>query len=62
MDGADSPVKRAILGENSARIYGYTPARRAALATDKVAHYKRRYDAEGGDRSNMAYGYVLKNA
>jgi predicted TIM-barrel fold metal-dependent hydrolase len=62
MGAADGPVKRAILGENSARIYGYTPAKRAALATDKVAHYKRLYDAEGGDRSNMAYGYVLKNA
>jgi predicted TIM-barrel fold metal-dependent hydrolase len=62
MGPADGPVKRAILGENSARIYGYAPARRAALANDKVAHYRRLYDAQGGDRSNRAYGYVLKNA
>ena len=61
MGPADGPVKRAILGENNARLYGFTPAKRAALANDKVAHYKRLYDAEGGDRSNMAYGYVLKN-
>jgi len=61
MGAADGPVKRAILGENNARLYGFSPAKRAALATDKVAECKRLYDAEGGDRTNMAYGYVLKN-
>jgi hypothetical protein len=60
MGPADGPVKRAILGENNARLYGYTPAKRAELTTDKVAHYKDLYDAQGGDRSNRAYGYVLK--
>jgi len=60
MGAADGPVKRAILGENNARLYGYSPAKRAELAGDKVAGYKRLYDAEGGDRSNRAYGYVLK--
>ena len=28
---ADGPVKRAILGENNARLYGYTPKMRAAI-------------------------------
>jgi predicted TIM-barrel fold metal-dependent hydrolase len=61
MGPADGPVKRAILGENNARLYGVTPAKRAELATDKVAGYKKLYDAEGGDRTNRAYGYVLKS-
>ena len=38
-----------------------TLAECAELANDKVAHYKRLYAAAGGDRSNLAYGYVLKN-
>ena len=59
---ADGPVKRAILGENNARIYGFTPAQRAALATDRVAHWKELYDRHGEGRTNLAYGYVLKNA
>ena len=61
MGPADGPVKRAILGENNARLYGYSLAKRAELVNDKVAGYKRMYDAQGGDRSNIAYGYVLKN-
>ena len=60
MGGADSAVKRAILGENNARIYGFTPAQRQALAVDRVAQCKRTYDALGGDRTNLAYGYALK--
>ena len=57
---ADGPIKRAILGENNARIYGYSPAKRAELATDKVARAKEIYDKMGGDRTNLAYGYVNK--
>jgi uncharacterized protein len=60
MGPADGPVKRAILGENNARLYGYSPAKRAELATDKVARCKEIYDKHGGDRTNMAYGYVNK--
>ena len=62
MGPADGPVKRAILGENNARLYGVSPTKRAEIAGDKVAGYKKLYDAQGGDRSNRAYGYVLKNA
>ena len=60
MGAADGPVKRAILGENNARLYGVSPAKRAAIATDKVARCKQVYDRRGGDRTNLAYGYILK--
>jgi predicted TIM-barrel fold metal-dependent hydrolase len=61
MGPADGPVKRAILGENNARLYGVSPAKRAALAEDKVARCKEIYDRHGGERTNLAYGYILKN-
>ena len=54
---ADGPVKNAILGENNARLYKYE--RRAALATDRLALAKARYEAEGTARSNLRYGYVV---
>jgi predicted TIM-barrel fold metal-dependent hydrolase len=62
LGAADGPVKAAILGGNNARLYGISPAQRLAVATDKVAHWKGLYDKHGGDRTNRAYGYVLKNA
>ena len=61
MGGADSAVKRAILGENNARIYDFTPAQKQTLLDDRVAQCKRAYDALGGDRTNLAYGYALKS-
>lgn len=33
---------------------------RAALRDDKVAYYKNLYDKHGGDRTNLAYGYINK--
>lgn len=57
---ADGAVKRAILGETSARMYNYQ--RRADLGTDEVAKVKAEYAARGGDRSNLAYGYVLRDS
>ena len=57
---ADGPVKTAILGGNNARLYGYTPKMQSALATDKVAYYKSIYDKHGGERTNLAYGYINK--
>src|SRR3712207_4712131 len=54
---ADGPVKTAILGGNSARMYRYD-GRRAGLETDGVARAKAQYAAAGGERSNLAYGYV----
>ena len=36
LGAADGPVKRAIFGENSARLYQYDLKRRAELATDQI--------------------------
>jgi uncharacterized protein len=58
MGPADGPVKRAILGENNARIYGFKPGARAALENDRLAHYKAIYEKHGSERTNLAYGYV----
>jgi predicted TIM-barrel fold metal-dependent hydrolase len=60
MGPADGPVKRAILGENNARLYGYSPKMRASLASDRVAYCKGLYEKHGGDRTNLAYGYINK--
>jgi uncharacterized protein len=58
LGAADGPVKKAIFGENSARIYHYTPKQRALLATDWVASAKETYDKYGDGRTNLRYGYV----
>ena len=57
---ADGPVKRAILGLNNARLYGFSPKQQAAVLTDKVAQCREIYERDGPDRTNLAYGYVLK--
>ncbi|HYI84715.1 MAG TPA: amidohydrolase family protein [Acetobacteraceae bacterium] len=54
---ADGPVKTAIFAGNSVRMYKYD-VRRADLDTDQVSRVKREYAAAGGERSNLAYGYV----
>jgi hypothetical protein len=51
-------MKRAIFGENSARLYKYDAKRRAALMTDRVALAKADYEREGPGRTNLRYGYV----
>ena len=63
LGGADSEVKRKILGENSARLYNY-PSRTAmpALTTDHLAQIKREYQRDGQSRNNAYYGYVPKLA
>jgi hypothetical protein len=57
---ANGPVKTAIFGGNSARIYGFTPKMQSALETDKVAYYKGLYEKHGSERTNLAYGYINK--
>ena len=54
---ADGPVKSAIFADNSVRMYKYEQ-RRADLESDKVSRAKKEYAAAGGERSNLAYGYV----
>jgi predicted TIM-barrel fold metal-dependent hydrolase len=59
---ADGPVKTAIFGGNNARLYDFKPQQRAALENDKLAEYRQLYDKHGAGRTNLAYGYALKNA
>ncbi len=55
---ADGPVKTAIFGGNSARIYDY----RRTAARDRVDVIKAEYEANGPSRSNLRYGYVRRPA
>ena len=55
---ADGPVKRAIFGENSARMYRYE-IKKAAWRDDRFAAIKSDYERRGRDPSNLRYGYVL---
>ena len=56
---ADGPIKRAILGENVARLYNFK--RQAELdGRDRLAAMKAEYEASGGQRSNLRYGYVVR--
>lgn len=59
LGAADGPVKSAIFGGNSARLYGFKPEQRAALAHDAVALAKTEYDQHGEGRTNLRYGYML---
>lgn len=56
LGAADGPVKSAIFGENSARLYHFTRPQRAALAQDHVAQAKSDYDQHGDSRTNLRYG------
>ncbi len=58
LGAADGPVKNAIFGGNSARLYHYKPEQRAALAGDFVASAKAEYDLHGEGRTNLRYGYM----
>jgi predicted TIM-barrel fold metal-dependent hydrolase len=56
---ADGPVKRAIFGENSARLYKYDAKRRADLTTDRITLARADYEREGPGRTNLRYGFVV---
>jgi predicted TIM-barrel fold metal-dependent hydrolase len=58
---ADGPTKTAILGGNTARLYGLQ--RQAELSRhDRFAALKADYVANGPGRSNLRYGYVAPPA
>jgi hypothetical protein len=59
LGAADSPVKRAIFGENSARLYKYDAKRRAELTIDRIAVARADYEREGPGRTNLRYGFVV---
>ncbi len=61
LGAADGPVKRAIFGENNARLYRFTPQQRSALDDDRFAQLKKDYVLNGPARSNLAYGYIRKS-
>jgi predicted TIM-barrel fold metal-dependent hydrolase len=58
---ADGAVKTAVFGGNNARLYDFKPAQQAALAVDHLAHCRQIYDKDP-QRTNLAYGYALKDA
>jgi uncharacterized protein len=57
LGAADGPVKRAIFGENSARLYRYD-IKKAAWRDDRFAAIKTDYERAGRDPSNLRYGFV----
>lgn len=59
LGAADGPVKSAIFGGNAARLYGIdVRAAGGPLAPDRIDAMRREYQALGGLRSNLRYGYV----
>lgn len=54
---AEGPVKTAIFGTNSAKMYRYD-IKRAAWRDDRFAAHKREYLRAGAEPSNLRYGYV----
>jgi predicted TIM-barrel fold metal-dependent hydrolase len=57
LGSADGATKRAILGENAARLYGLDLGS-AALDGDGIATMRRAYQAAGPSPSLLAYGLV----
>ena len=57
---ADGQVKKAIFGDNNARLYNFTPEQRSALENDRFAEIKQNYKKNGEGRSNRTYGYIRK--
>jgi predicted TIM-barrel fold metal-dependent hydrolase len=57
---ATGPVKSAIFGETSARIYGIEPTS-YAHAGDRLAQLKAAHRKTGGGPSNLRYGYVARS-
>ena len=60
LGAADGPVKRAIFGENNARLYHFNRQQRSALDNDRFAALKSDYERDGAARSNLAYGYIYR--
>jgi hypothetical protein len=54
LGAADGPVKTAIFGGNSQRLYNFE----YKTAIDRFDTLKADYLAAGANRSNLRYGYV----
>lgn len=56
---ADGPVKRAIFGENSAKLYGMNPEKDYGPSSrDRLSQIKAEYESAAPGRSNRTYGLV----
>src|SRR5258705_12375976 len=61
LGSADGPVKRAIFGGNTGRLYGLRPQlAQHGITTDKIALMKAEYLAAGGARTHAPYGYMAR--
>ena len=59
LGAADGPVKTAIFGGNSARIYNFEK-HAEAHSKDRFADMRDLYDQSGPARSNLRYGYIRR--
>ena len=59
---ADGPIKTAIFGDNSARLYELDRKHAELVNHDRFASMKTDYLVNGGGRSNLRYGYVARPA
>ena len=59
---ANGPIKTAIFGDNSARLYELDRKHAELVNHDRFAAMKTDYLANGGGRSNLRYGYVARPA
>ncbi len=57
--GNSLPVKTAIFGDNSKKMYNYDP-KKAGIENDRFVKIKEAYLRNGASPSNLRYGYVLK--
>lgn len=57
---ANGPIKNAIFGENTARLYDFEITQFAGRC-DRLSAMKADYVAAGAARSNLRYGYVSRN-
>lgn len=59
LGAADGPVKTAIFGGNSKKMYNYDE-KKAGLENDRVTRIKEAYLRNGPSPSNLRYGYVTQ--
>ena len=59
LGAADGPVKTAVFSGNTARLYGLEQ-HAELVRKDRFAAMKAEYEASGGGRSNLRYGYVAR--
>ena len=62
LGAADGPVKSAIFGHNSARLYQFTRQQQLSLRNDAVSVARAEYDQHGEGRTNLRYGYMQLRA